>query len=324
MQSVEVPAVLNQLARAGDRGIPADESLTPQIRLAREWRFPVEERNGRLFLQPSDDLLIPALIEAEIPALSWKRCEVEGFLALPSTNDRARVRATEGAAAGLVVYAESQSAGKGRMGRVWFSPPRAGVYVSVLLQPEQPLSRWPLLTFVASTALAHTLSDVGTQTGAATMNVELKWPNDVLIGGKKTAGILLETVRTGPAAHGAIVGCGINVSAEAIPKELAGEATAVSVEAGVTIPRRPLVVAFLKHLQRQFELFESGRYGAILEHWRDLAPMVNGVPVWVIENGEARAAVTCGLSEEGGLRIRTEAGSEQVLLAGDVSVRRER
>lgn len=154
--------------------------------------------------------------------------------------------------------------------------------------------------------------------------IDLKWPNDVFISGRKTAGFLLETAQTAGRTLAAVVGCGINVSAGAFPADLAHCATAIALETGVAVPRRWLAVRFLYHLQIGYNLFERGEQTRILELWKSFSSMWNGVPVSIVEGDRRRTAVTCGLSDDGALLIRTESGKEETLLAGDVSVRSER
>jgi BirA family transcriptional regulator, biotin operon repressor / biotin---[acetyl-CoA-carboxylase] ligase len=273
---------------------------------------------------PDPDTLIPAWIEKETPAVAWGHLIVEGFPQIGSTNDEAIERARKGAPSGLLIYAEEQSQGRGRLGRSWHSPRGAGIYFSLLLRPSQPVRAWPLLTHVASVALACAIKQLSESSGSARrLAPEIKWPNDVLLGGKKAAGILLETCSIGRTDPAAVLGVGINVARDSIPPGLQDRVTSLDVEAGVRLPRRSLLVLFLKRFQQGYQLFEAGSHEQILQEWKRWSKMWNGVRVHVTEGGISRPAVTCGLSENGGLRIRTEDGAEETVLAADVSVRRD-
>jgi BirA family transcriptional regulator, biotin operon repressor / biotin---[acetyl-CoA-carboxylase] ligase len=253
--------------------------------------------------------------------VAWERLRVVGMLQIDSTNNEVFRHFRNGADQGLLVYAESQTAGKGRLGRTWFSPRRAGVYLSLLLQPCRPPAEWPLLGLAASIALAWTLKELPAELGIKALPLDLKWPNDVLLSGKKTAGFLLETARLPDRPGAVILGCGFNLRAGAFPADLAHCATALEVEAGVPVPRRRLVTNFLRHFQKCFRLFERGEQARIVEIWKGLSSMWDGVPVWITDGDRRKAAVTCGVSDEGALLIRTESAEEETVLAGDVSVR---
>ncbi|MBZ5495873.1 MAG: biotin--[acetyl-CoA-carboxylase] ligase [Acidobacteriia bacterium] len=269
------------------------------------------------------DQLVPAWIIDETPAVAWEKLQVVGLRETTSTNEEALQRARQGAASGTLVFAESQTAGRGRKGRQWISPPGTGLYFSLVLRPERSPSCWTLLTHVAAVALARALQEL---TEAhfipKPLDVELKWPNDVLISGKKTAGILLETVGIGGAISAAVVGVGVNVRQGGFPAELRDQVISVSEAAGVQVPRRHILVRFLYHFQLGYDLFMRGEHKAILEQWKSLSRMWRDTPVWVVENDQARPAVTAGLTDTGALVVRTPDGAEETILAADVSIRR--
>ena len=269
------------------------------------------------------DQLDPEKIAGETPATAWDRLQILSFQEIGSTNEEALRRARLGAPAGTVVVAESQTQGRGRKGRSWISPPGPGLYFSVLLRPFQPVGDWPLLTHVASAALVRTLRALPEEALIPQpLDLELKWPNDVLISGKKTAGILLETGGTGAIVSAAVVGIGINVGQFALPVELRNRVTSVSEAAGVLVPRRHLLVRFLCHFQAGYMLFERGDYAGILDQWKSFSHMWRDTPVWILEDESRRAAVTRGLTASGALIVETDDGREETLLAGDVSIRR--
>jgi BirA family biotin operon repressor/biotin-[acetyl-CoA-carboxylase] ligase len=229
--------------------------------------------------------------------------------------------ARQGAPEGLLIYSEKQTSGRGRKGRHWNSPAGTGLYFSLLLRPGNPLNCWPLLTHVASASLAEVLNELSAERWIPhPLSVDLKWPNDVLLSGKKTAGILLETVQQEQYTAAAVLGIGINVKPASLPDELQETATSVSAEAGVSIPRRRLLVRYLYHFQIGYELFKRAQYQRILDQWKSHSSMWDGVPVWLHDGDQRRLVVTCGLSDMGALKVRASDGTEETVLAADVSV----
>lgn len=320
---IEVPGILNELARAGKAGLPLPlgPGALRDIELCRAWGYDIRAAGSRAVLERNEDALVPAWIEQESIARAWRRLTVAGFFSLGSTNDEAASCARAGVPGGLLVCAEEQTSGKGRKGRRWNSPARAGLYFSLLVRPSQPLIRWPVLTHATAVALVETVRQAPSLTGRLP-DIDLKWPNDVLLSGRKVAGILLETVWGAPEDPGAVVGVGINLSRSSVPEDLFETATSIEDEAGVAVPRRALLVSFLDHFQAVYALFEEGHHGVLLDRWKACSSMWEGTPVQVVDGARTRLGVTCGLTEIGALRVRLAGGAEETVLAGDVTVRR--
>ncbi len=325
MPVTEIPSILNRIAAAGIAGLDLEgnSSSHEEVEACRASGFPVQMVDGRAHLVHDADTMVPVWIEDETEAIAWAKTIARGYFEIGSTNDEALACLRAGAPEGTLVYADTQTAGKGRMGRKWNSPARAGLYFTLVLRPRQPLSRWPILTQAASVALFQSLHDLnGRRIIARSLDIDLKWPNDVLLSGKKAAGILLETALKGEAAEGAVVGVGVNIAAESVPSDLSDSATAVELEAGEAVPRRWLLVRFLNHFQQGYRLFCTGMHSEIINQWKCRSTMWNGVEITVREGDRIRDAITCGLTDTGALIIRTATGSEETVLAGDVSVRR--
>ena len=233
-----------------------------------------------------------------------------------STNDLALRLADAGAKEGTTLLAETQTAGRGRRGRDWFSPPGSGIYVSVILRPVidelQRPSTWltSRITLASGVALAE---GVRVSTG---LPAELKWPNDLVCERRKLAGILAEMATTG--SDGAVVlGIGINVRAAAYPPELAATATSLEAELGRPIDRALVLVETLVALASRYGDLRAGRFDAILTAWRGLARSLPGSPVeW-----DGPAGVVHGhaidIDSDGTLLARTERGIVR-LVAGEV------
>ena len=324
MPNIKVPPILIDLAHVGTNGLPlsSDPLLQHELEICREWGFSLRVAGDRVSLVFDQEQLVPYWIQKEAASIAWDGIRVHGFLRVDSTNGEALRMARNGAPAGTLVYAEEQTEGRGRLGRSWFSPPRSGLYSSLILRPGQQRKYWPLLTHAASIALADTLKALSDcMPVPCPLDVDLKWPNDVLLARKKVAGILLETTEAEGENHALVLGLGINVHKESYPESLKSEAVCLDEIAGSPVPRRRLLVQFLYHFQRIYQLFEEGRHAELLERWKGLSSMWNEVPIWINESGTRRPAVTCGLDELGALLVRTEQGAVETILAGDISIR---
>ena len=189
--------------------------------------------------------------------------ELHCYEELGSTNDRAKELAEEGAEHGEIVVAEAQTAGRGRRGREWVSPPRRNLYFSVILRPELPPSRAAELTLVASIAVCDAARQAGVDAG-------IKWPNDLLASGKKLAGILTELATEPDRVHWVVVGVGVNVNSrpEDFPEELRDEATSLLIERRSPAPARALRRGLL---HRTRGVARSARGGGFRRHPRGLA-----------------------------------------------------
>jgi BirA family biotin operon repressor/biotin-[acetyl-CoA-carboxylase] ligase len=324
MSTLRHPALLIDLGHVGENGLPlrSEPGFQRELDLCREWGFQLRIADERVSLSYDQDQLVPYWIQKEAPAIAWDWLRVNGFLRTESTNSEALEMARQGAPNGTLIYAEEQTAGKGRKGRTWFSPAKAGLYFTLILRPGQPRKFWPLLTHAASVALVDTLRAFS-ERGIIPhpLDIDLKWPNDVLLSGRKCAGILLETISAEGENHAAVLGAGINVHRGSVPESLASEAACLDDMARSFVPRRQLLVGFLHHFQLAYLLFERGRHAELLDRWKRASSMWNGTPIWIDEGEQRRAAVTCGLNEIGALLVRTAEGRLQTVLAGNVRVR---
>jgi len=321
---IKYPFIMTDLAHVSRHGLPySDESwFQDEMALCREWGFPLKIMDGRVRLDYDEELLVPCWIQDETPQISWNGLRVNGFLRLDSTNREAYDNAKAGAPEGTLIYSETQTTGKGRLNRNWFSAAGKGIYLSLILRPCQPLEFWPILTHVAAVALIQALNSIGREMKyPKTPDIDLKWPNDVLLSGKKCAGILLETLTPGGGNAAAIIGVGINVHKGSAPKELANDAICLDDAMCVNVPRRLMLIRFLKYFQNVYMSFQEGKFEEILERWKGFSSMWNNAPVTLIESGQTRDAVTCGLDGIGALRVRFADGIVETVLAGDVRVK---
>jgi len=214
---------------------------------------------------------------------------------------------------GAVVLAEEQTAGKGRAGRNWHSERGAGIYVTFLLRPRLAPVQAPLLTMMAG-LLAYTA--VKEQTG---LSAELKWPNDLLLAGKKVGGILTEMHAEANSVRFVIVGMGINVNQEKFPAELSAMATSLRMESGKVHSRLELLVRLLREFETDYNRFLREGPGFVTERFLSLSNFAKGKRVRVDTGSEAYIGTTTGLTAEGLLQVRKEEGAVVTVIAGDVT-----
>jgi BirA family transcriptional regulator, biotin operon repressor / biotin---[acetyl-CoA-carboxylase] ligase len=236
------------------------------------------------------------------------------FDAINSTNDLARKHLEEGAQEGLVLMAESQTHGRGRMGRSWESSPGTGVYMSVLLKPEIQPQRLPLLTLLAGVAAVQAVN------AFANRKAQLKWPNDILLNGKKISGILSEYHPTPGGGNAVIIGIGVNAnhSPSDFPEELRSIATSLRIETGRPVDRTALACALIRHLDREYNAFLQGE-SDVIEKWMHYSDM-SGKKVSVTRGTAVIHGTALGLDSLGRLLIRTTDGKEMAFDSGEVSL----
>jgi len=232
-----------------------------------------------------------------------------------STNDEASRAALEGHPEGLVIFAESQSAGRGRMGRRWSSPAGRGLWFSVLLRPSLAPSECTQLTAASANALVRAIQST---TG---ITPEIKWPNDLLIKGKKIAGILTEMSAELEHVRSVILGIGIdaNQTASEFPADLRPIATSLKLATGKTVSRADLAEAVLRELDREYARILAGQFAAVAEEWGSRCSTL-GKQV-TIDMGARRVRGRAeALDENGALLLRTEHGRIERIIGGEVTL----
>ena len=230
-----------------------------------------------------------------------------------STNDDAKQLARAGASEGTVVLADQQHRGRGRQGRSFASPAGVGIYVSLLLRPEIDLSRLPQLTLVAAVATAEAIAEV------SALSVELKWPNDIMIHGKKAGGILTESVFQADLSAVAIVGIGINVNTAPaqFPAELRHQVTSLALEAGRFVPRSRLIASILGRFEPLYHTFQQQGLAPILPRWLHYGHIA-GKPVRCNTERGLEEGVVLGLDEDGALLVRGRDDARLRVVSGEV------
>lgn len=230
-----------------------------------------------------------------------------------STNTIAAQLADKGAPEGTVVVSECQKQGRGRMGRNWISQPENGIYLSLILRPNFVPMKAPCVTFISAIAVVEALEHVlGLKAG-------IKWPNDVMIHGKKVSGILTELKAEMECIHYVIVGIGINVNNNRFPKAFRDKVTSLSLEVKHKLSRIAIVQALLSSLERWYVSTLEHGIEQTFERWRDLSCTV-GNPVEVNLGDEILYGVASRLSSDGSLYVQLDSGEERQILAGDVTM----
>jgi BirA family transcriptional regulator, biotin operon repressor / biotin---[acetyl-CoA-carboxylase] ligase len=263
----------------------------------------------RAFLQTEDGTA--EAVPYPKPSHEASAKQIHHYYKIASTNSEAMRCAAEGAPEGSVFLAEEQLAGRGRGAHSWHSARSAGIYCSVILRPAMPPSDALIFSLAVGLAIRAAVMEIAPQ-----LRVDLKWPNDMLLGGKKFCGILTEMNAEAARVRHLVVGVGINVNQAKFPAELREIATSLKIETGTEWSRVELCTALLKSLDREYRSFveDAGAREAILRRFEESSSSVRGRKVSIEENG-GLAGVTEGLDERGFLRVRTAEGLRTVVSA---------
>ncbi|MBI5214555.1 MAG: biotin--[acetyl-CoA-carboxylase] ligase [Ignavibacteriae bacterium] len=213
---------------------------------------------------------------------------------------------------GTIVLAEEQTAGRGRFSRSWISQKYMNLTFSLLLKPNYGAEKFGLLSLLSGIAVVRASKSV---TGLTTT---CKWPNDVLLDGKKVCGILSELVKDSNGTSCVIVGIGINVNQTEFPEELQTTATSLSLHTHTTIDRLHLLSVLFEELKKGYEQFQSGNYSAIIQDWKKNSTML-GQHISVQQNNSTLTGIATDIADDGALVIRTDSGLMKVY-AGDVTI----
>jgi BirA family biotin operon repressor/biotin-[acetyl-CoA-carboxylase] ligase len=271
-------------------------------------------------LRAVPDLLLPEMVAPSLKGTifggaSGVAKQVHHYYKIGSTNSEAMRSAAEGAPEGSVFLAEEQLAGRGRGAHSWHSARSTGIYCSVILRPAMPPSDALIFSMAAGLAIRAAVTEIAPQ-----LLADLKWPNDLLLGGKKFCGILTEMNAEATRVRHLVVGVGINVNQVKFPAELREIATSLRIETGTEWSRVELLAALLKSLDREYRSLveDAGARDAILRRFEESSSSVRGRKVSIEENG-GLAGVTEGLDERGFLRVRTAEGLRTVV-SGTVKI----
>jgi len=236
-----------------------------------------------------------------------------------STNSIALELGKKGAAPGTVVVADAQTGGRGRLNRSWLSLPGMGLYFSLILRPRLAPEHLPKVTLAAGLALCKAVD------AEYSLSPEIKWPNDLLLDGRKFGGILTETESiTGSDSTSAlvIVGVGLNLfpPERGFPPDIEDRATSISLHADNDVSSEILLERCVAAVEKEVQRLEKGQFSRILQEWLQRDTIQDKVLTWVTPTGKKVTGVSLGPDEDGVLRIRDQAGTIHTVLSGDVNL----
>ena len=233
-----------------------------------------------------------------------------------STNTIAKFLSQNGIGNGSVVIAEKQTAGRGRSGKTWESP-LGGIWLSIILTPNVDYSNIPLITLATGVAVAKTLERIEVE------SCEIKWPNDIMINGKKVCGILTEATTSFNSIENVVVGVGIdaNLNIEDFPEELKGKTTSLEIELGRKVDENLLIKLFLEEIEEIFELFNHGRHEKILKEWRKRSYTIGKIVEVKKPFNQPYDAYALGISKEGSLVVEKTDGTLEKVISGECIIK---
>ncbi|MBV8476841.1 MAG: biotin--[acetyl-CoA-carboxylase] ligase [Acidobacteria bacterium] len=287
------------------------KQVWPMIQRLRRLGVIITGRPGTGYaLAASPDLLLPSVLAPPLRGTIFD-AGLHHYYKVLSTNLLAMQAASAGAKEGSVFLSEEQTAGRGRAGHSWYSARGLGIYCSVVLRPVLSPADSLLISLAAGLAVHAAVEQVKPE--STHLQLDLKWPNDVLVGGKKFCGILTEMNAEVTRVRHLVVGIGINVNHQRFPDKLAAEATSLRLAAGRNWSRVDVTLALLKSLHREYQQLRSGGRDRVLRRFSSLSAMIRGVRVSVEDNGSSIQGITAGLDARGFLQLRTDQGLATVL-----------
>lgn len=293
-------------------------AISKHVRKLREECYVIESspKKGYLLSEVSK-LLLPGEIQEGLDTRVFGKGDIVYLQETDSTNTRAKDLAARGAPEGTLIVAEKQTGGRGRRGRSWFSPPGDGIYSSIILRPIMSPGEAPRITLMTSVAVAEALLSL------TRLKVRIRWPNDILVGGKKIAGILTEISTEMDGVDYIIVGLGLNVNtpSESFPEEIKGEATSILMETGKQFSRVPLVRGYLEWYEKYYEMFKNDGFEPIMRRWKELADIV-GQQLMVGTVGKKYVGEVVDVDSDGVLILKDGKGDTHRIFSGDVTLMR--
>lgn len=292
-------------------------AIWKHIQALREEGYEIEARPHFGYqLTRIPDRLYPEEIKEGIRTRVMGRNKILHFPTISSTTEPAREEAQKGCAEGTLVVAEEQTGGRGRLGRVWYSPQYKGIFMSMVLRPPVNPNEVAKVTMIASVALALAINK---ETG---VSAGIKWPNDLLAKGKKVCGILADLSAEMDRVNYLVLSAGINANQEPedFPEDLKNTATSLKVETGRPVDRARLVRSCLEFFEHWYDLWLEQGFGPVLSCWKELSVSLN-CPVRIHSLNNSWEGWAEDVDEDGALLLRLPSGELQRLVSGEVSLR---
>lgn len=275
------------------------------------YQFEASRRLGYKLLSTPDQIAVDELSNRMTTGLFGQT--IHYFETVESTQNLARAAAEEGAAEGTLFIAEQQISGRGRMGRSWVSPRGKGVWMSMVLRPKVPIHFAPQLTLLTAVALCRSLKRL------TALPIGIKWPNDLLIDGKKISGILLESAAEDERLRYVIAGIGISVNLDEsdYPDGLLEKATSLRISSGLKWAREDVIAEFLKEWEQLYVLYQEQGFGPIVTLWEALSVSL-GKPARLVTPQGDFVGIPIGLDESGAIRIKLEDGTVRPVFSAEM------
>lgn len=315
--------ILKELYRCQNQYISGEElgarlgvsrtAIWKHINTLKEEGYAIETTGKKGYrLQGDSPHLLPLAVEGQLKTGEMGK-PIHYFPSISSTNAYAKEIAST-ATHGTVILADEQVAGRGRLGRTWTSPKGEGIFMSIILKPNLPPMEGGKLTQVAAAAVFKAIQEV---TG---LNPQIKWPNDIVLGGKKVCGILTEMAGELNAINYLVVGIGINVNTMIFPEELEDKATSLKREKGEAIARDTLIAAVLNHFEVLYQDFLEKGMAETLKICREASAVI-GKEIKVHQGNQVFEATALAITDDGYLKVKKASGEEVLIGSGEVSVR---
>ena len=265
-------------------------------------------------LEKTVDMITVDELQAQLRTRVMGRREIHVLRETDSTNLQAKMMAEQGAAEGTLVVADTQTGGRGRRGRIWHSPAGRNIYASIVLRPLLSPSQAPQITLMTAVALAETLN------GFPALDAKIKWPNDVMVGGKKIAGILTEISTDMEVVDYVVVGFGLNVNTrqEDVPEEIRPIATSIRMEKGVETSRTRLLCDLMDSFESCYDMLIHDGFGPVMSQWRSMTDII-GRRVRVDVMGTRHSGIVEAVDDDGVLILKDDGGKTHRILSGDVT-----
>ncbi len=266
-------------------------------------------------LKNVSDLLLAEEIRDGLETKIFGKKEIIYFTETDSTNTKAKEFASKGAPEGTLVVAEKQTMGRGRKGRSWFSPESDNVYASIILRPKIPPSEAPVITLLSAVATAEALISL------TDLKPRIKWPNDILINGKKIAGILTEISMEMDAVDFIVVGIGLNINTkkEDFSREIKRLATSVFIETKKRFSRAKILGEYLKWYETYYDIFKEKGFKPVSSRWKELTDII-GKRITVDMISKKYVGRVVDVDDEGVLILKDDKGKLHRIYSGDITV----
>ena len=285
------------------------------INALKEAGYEVEAvRNKGYRLVASPDVLLSDEIKSLLET-KWFGRKILYFDSIDSTNNEIKRQAEKELIPGMLAIAEEQTAGRGRRERKWVSPPGTGIWMSFPVKPDLPPYKASRITLVTALAVARAVEE---ETGLA---AGIKWPNDIVVNGRKITGILTEMSAEMTSIHYVVIGIGINANTKEFPEEIKETASSLFIESGKKVKRSRIVATFGKYFEKYYDMFcKAGNLSTIKPEYEER--LVNkDKEVYIIDKEEKIRRTAVGIGDEGELIVKDDNGNEEKIIAGEVSVR---